>query len=347
MNILGIETSCDETAVAIVNDKKEIKSEFVLSQSEHSIYGGVVPEVAARAHLEHIDKMVKETLNSANMNFADLDAVAVTAGPGLIGGVMVGVMTAKAICASHNLPCIAVNHLEGHALTPRLTDDVKFPYLLLLLSGGHSQILAVEGVGKYKKLGSTLDDALGEAFDKTAKLLGLGYPGGPKIEKLAEQCQDIKAATKKFPLPKPLMGRDGADFSFSGLKTAVRLHIEKFGDDVPMNEAIDLCAAFQHTLNKVLQNRTQNAINIFKEIYGMDQKSHLVVSGGVAANKLIRQALQDLSTDNDMLFSAPPIRYCGDNAVMIAWAGIERFSIGISDELDFKARPRWPLDPDN
>lgn len=337
--MLGIETSCDETAVAIVTGARDIRANMVLSQQEHKTYGGVVPEVAARAHLNHIDGLIAGALEKSGMTLDDIDAIAVTAGPGLIGGVLVGAVTAKAIAAVRGLPILAVNHLEGHALTARLTDDVPFPYLLLLVSGGHSQILMVEDVGKYKRLGSTIDDAVGEAFDKTAKLMGLGYPGGPAVERMAAQCKDIKAARARFPLPRPMLGKDGCDFSFSGLKTAVRRLVEDLPPGaVPQETAADICASFQATVAEILVDRLENALDIAPA-------PSLVVAGGVAANKTLRAALEKLAAQRGLRFVAPPLNLCTDNAAMIAWAGIERFSRGLSDDINFPVHARWPLDP--
>lgn len=337
--MLGIETSCDETAVAIVTDARDIRANMVLSQQEHKTYGGVVPEVAARAHLNHIDSLIAGALEKSGMTLDDIDAIAVTAGPGLIGGVLVGAVTAKAIAAVRGLPILAVNHLEGHALTARLTDDVPFPYLLLLVSGGHSQILRVEDVGKYTRLGSTIDDAVGEAFDKTAKLMGLGYPGGPAVEKMAAQCKDIKQARARFPLPRPLLGKEGCDFSFSGLKTAVRRLVEDLPPGaVPQETAADICASFQATVAEILVDRLENALD-------MAPAPSLVVAGGVAANKTLRGALENLAAQRGLRFVAPPLNLCTDNAAMIAWAGIERFSRGLSDDINFPVHARWPLDP--
>jgi len=345
MIVLGIETSCDETAAAVVTADREILADEVLSQIEdHRPFGGVVPEVAARAHLELIDGLIDRAMNKAGIGFGDLDAVAATGGPGLIGGVMVGVMTAKAIAAVRNMPFIAVNHLEGHALTARLTDGLDFPYLLLLVSGGHCQLLIVDGVGEYKRLGTTIDDALGEAFDKTAKMLGLGYPGGPAVEKAA-----TSGDRERFDLPRPLKGRDGADFSFSGLKTKVRQTIEAMppGKLKPQDVA-DLCASFQAAVEDVLYDRTVNAIEAFLAVHSKPSvpPPALVVAGGVAANRAIRARLQLLAEEKGFQFVAPPSNLCTDNGVMIAWAGIERLRLGLSDDFDFQARPRWPLDPD-
>ncbi len=339
MLILGIETSCDETAAAIVSDKKEILSNIVLSQTtEHVPYGGVVPEIAARSHINHIDGVVEKALKEANCSFADLDAVAVTAGPGLIGGVIVGVMTAKAIASVHNKPFIAVNHLEGHALTARLTNDVPFPFLLLLVSGGHCQFLAVESVGKYDKLGGTVDDALGEAFDKVAKMLGLGYPGGPAVEALAKQGDE-----RAYSFSIPMKGREGCNLSFSGLKTNVRTQIQLLEHRAPLSEQqkADICASFQYTVGQSLHDRATNAIKAFKKDH--PDAKHFVLAGGVAANQYVRNALQTLCAEHDLELVAPPIKLCTDNAAMIAWAGLEHFKLGKKDALDFEPRARWPL----
>lgn len=339
MIVLGIETSCDETAAAIVTDAREIRADVVLSQlDDHTPYGGVVPEIAARAHLQHLDGLIRRAMDEAGLGFGDLDAVAATGGPGLIGGVIVGVMTAKAIAAARDLPFVAVNHLEGHALTARLTDDVAFPYLLLV-SGGHCQLLVVEGVGRYRRLGTTIDDAVGEAFDKTAKLLGLGYPGGPLVEKAAARASD----PGRFELPRPMVGRPGCDFSFSGLKTAVRRHVEGLASPLSPQDQADLAAAFQATVADVMADRCARAIRLFRQDH--PQGGALVVAGGVAANKALRARLQDLAAAEGLPFVAPPLRLCTDNAAMIAWAGIERFRLGQSDPLSFAPRPRWPLDP--
>lgn len=344
MIILGIETSCDETAAAIVNDKHEILSNHVLSQlKEHKAFGGVVPEIAARAHMDNLDKLIRAAMMDAGLGFEDLDGVAATCGPGLIGGVMVGMMAGKAIAAARGLPFIGVNHLEGHALTPRLTDKIEFPYLLLLISGGHTQILVTEGVGQYKRWGTTLDDAAGECFDKSAKLMGLPYPGGPEIQKIAAECKDPAAALKRFDLPCPMKGREEPDFSFSGLKTAVRTHIEKLPEgDLKREDIADLASAFQQTMALVLADRCENAIQRFKDEYSGDA---LVVSGGVAANTAIREQLANLASKHEMRLYAPPPGLCSDNAAMIAWAGLEILRGGTSHPLDFKSKPRWPLDP--
>lgn len=342
MLVLGIETSCDETAAAIVDDGRRILANVVLSQlDDHRPYGGVVPEIAARAHLVHLDGIVSDALSEAGLALSDLDAVAATAGPGLIGGVMIGATMGKAMALGANLPFVAVNHLEGHALTARLTDDVAFPYLLLLVSGGHCQLLAVDSVGHYERLGGTVDDAVGEAFDKTAKLLGLGYPGGPAVEAAAKAAGN----PDRFSLPRPMAGRPGCDFSFAGLKTAVRQAADKLpaGADGALDatDRADLAAAFQNAVADVIADRTRNAIRLFRETRGAG--GTLVVAGGVAANGTLRSALERLSTEEDIAFAAPPIKLCTDNAAMIAWAGLERFRLGLTDGLDFKPRPRWPL----
>jgi N6-L-threonylcarbamoyladenine synthase len=348
MNILGIETSCDETAAAIVTDGRAILSNLVLSQlEEHRVFGGVVPEIAARAHLDHLDRLILAAMADANLSFEDLDGIAATCGPGLIGGVMVGMMAGKAISAAHGKPFIAVNHLEAHALTPRLTDDLPFPYLLLLVSGGHTQILVAEGVGRYRHWGGTIDDALGECFDKSAKLMGLPYPGGPNLEKAALLCADPAIAIARFPLPRPMKGRKEPDFSFSGLKTAVRQHAENLpGEQLAMKDVADLACAFQTAVAEIMTERCARAITRFHDEYpNLPHRPALVVSGGVAANTVLRAALQKLADRSNMAFSAPPLALCGDNGAMIAWAGIEHLRLGHSDALDTPARPRWPLDP--
>lgn len=347
--LLGIETSCDETAVAVVREDGEILSNLVLSQlKEHEAFGGVVPEIAARAHLDHIDNLIKAAMQDANITFPDLNGIAATSGPGLIGGVMVGMMAGKAIAAAHDLPFIGVNHLEAHALTARLTDKVEFPYLVLLVSGGHTQLLIAEDVGIYKRLGTTIDDALGECFDKSAKLMGLPYPGGPNLEKMAARCTDHKRALEKFSLPTPLKGREGCDFSFSGLKTAVRNNVEKLPEgDLKQQDIADLCHSFQITVGNVLKDRCHNAIERFLENYPQGTKPPtLVVCGGVAANKHIRAVLQDLTQGAKMDFIAPPLHLCSDNGAMIAWVGLEKLKCNMTDTLDIAARPRWPLDPE-
>ncbi|MCA9267755.1 MAG: tRNA (adenosine(37)-N6)-threonylcarbamoyltransferase complex transferase subunit TsaD [Rhodobacteraceae bacterium] len=345
MRVLGIETSCDETAAAVVaidpSGEAQILSHAVASQiGEHRPFGGIVPEVAARAHLAHLDGLIRRAMGEAKLDFTALDGVAATAGPGLIGGVLVGVTTAKSIAVVHRKPFIAVNHLEGHALTARLTDNVAFPYLLLLVSGGHCQLLAVEGVGRYRRLGTTVDDAAGEAFDKVAKMLGLGYPGGPAIENAAK-----RGDAKRFDLPRPMKGKPGCDFSFSGLKTAVRAAAETLPPG-PLSETDvnDIAAGFQAAVVDSVIDRVGRAFDRFADTYPRGRT--LVVAGGVAANTALRAALESLSVKRGFAFVAPPVALCTDNAVMIAWAGVERLRLGLTDPLDFKARPRWPLDPD-
>jgi len=340
MFVLGIETSCDETAAAIVTGEREILADVVLSQlDEHRPYGGVVPEIAARSHLQHVDRLVAEAMRRAQKSFAELDAIAVTGGPGLIGGVIVGVMTAKALALAAGKPFLAVNHLEGHALTARLTHAIDFPYLLLLVSGGHCQVLAVEGVGRYTRLGTTIDDAAGEAFDKVAKMTGLGYPGGPAVEKAAA-LGDVS----RFVLPRPMKGKPGCDFSFSGLKNAVRLLVESLPRPLGPQDAADVCAAFQAAVADSVADRVKKAITVFKARW--PQGGHLVVAGGVAANTALRQTLIRIGSETGLEFLAPPLNLCTDNAAMIAWAGVERLRLGLVDDLSFAPRPRWPLDPD-
>jgi N6-L-threonylcarbamoyladenine synthase len=345
MKILGIETSCDETAAAVVDSDKNILSDIVLTQlEEHSVFGGVVPEIAARSHLEHIDKVIAAALKDADCSFDDLDGIAATCGPGLIGGVMVGMMSGKAIASAHNIPFIAINHLEAHALTPRLTNDVPFPYLLMLVSGGHTQILIAEDVGKYSLLAKTLDDALGECFDKSAKAMGLPFPGGPHLEKLARKCADKNSALERFALPRPMKGRKELDFSFSGLKTAVRTHIDKLpAGTLQAADMADMAFSFEAAVCDVLQDRVKRAIDTYQSMYP-DAVHSFVVSGGVAANLSIRSAMQTLCDQKQTRFFVPPIKLCADNGVMIAWAGIENMKRGNTNNLDFAAQPRWPLD---
>ena len=330
--VLGIESSCDETAAALVDSDRRIIAQRIASQDDaHRPYGGVVPEIAARAHAERLTPLIAATLADAGMTLADVDAVAATAGPGLIGGVMVGLVTAKALAMAADKPLIAINHLEGHALSPRLADaSLQFPYLLLLVSGGHCQLLLVKGVGKYQRLATTIDDALGEAFDKTAKILGLGYPGGPAVERLA-----LQGNPKAVRLPRPLLGSAEPHFSFAGLKSAVLRAKEAM--ETSYTDA-DLAAAFQQAALDCVLDRTAKALTT------IDKPTALVVAGGVAANQTIRAGLERLAARHGLPFVAPPLALCTDNAAMIAWAGIER--LGQSDPLDFVARPRWPLDPD-
>ncbi len=329
MLILGLESSCDETAAAIVTGDRQVLSHALAGQEEaHRPYGGVVPEIAARAHVDVIGPLVTRALREAEVTLAEIDAVAATAGPGLIGGVMVGLVTGKALAHAAGKPLVAVNHLEGHALSPRLADpDLQFPYLLLLVSGGHCQLLLVEGVGAYRRLATTIDDAAGEAFDKTAKLLGLGFPGGPAVERAAKDGDP-----KAVPLPRPLTGTKEPHFSFAGLKAAVARAV---GTASPA----DLSASFQQAVIDCLVDRTKRAIG---RALGA---TALVVAGGVAANGAVRGALEQLAHAHDLRFVAPPLWLCTDNAAMIAWAGAERFAAGLTDPLDTLARPRWPLDP--
>jgi N6-L-threonylcarbamoyladenine synthase len=338
LTILGLETSCDETAAAIVRGRPPgpgaILSNIVFSQNEaHAPYGGVVPEIASRAHLEILDGEIERALSEANLAWNDIDAVAATAGPGLIGGVMVGLTTAKALALGLTKPLIAVNHLAGHALTARLTAGVAFPFLLLLVSGGHCQLLAVADVDDYRLYGATMDDAVGEAFDKTAKILGLPYPGGPNVEARARHGN-----AKAYALPRPLLGRDGMDFSFSGLKTAVRQLASQGGLNVD-----DACASFQAAVIDILRDRTQQALVKFRADFPENTRPSLVVAGGVAANQAIGSALKDLAQRHGFEISVPPPAYCTDNAAMIAWAGLERFALGKRDPLDVSPRARWPL----
>ena len=333
MIVLGLESSCDETAAAVVTADKEILANVVLSQTDaHAPFGGVVPEIAARAHVTEMDRLVDQAMTTAGIDYSDLSAVAATAGPGLIGGVLVGLVTVTGI------PLIGVNHLEGHALTARLCDDVPFPYLLLLVSGGHSQVLVVEGVGRYRRIGTTIDDAVGEAFDKTAKMLALGFPGGPAVERAA-----LKGNPDRFGFPRPMKGREGCNFSFSGLKTALRQAREKLGDAATEADISDLAASFQKAAVESLIDRLGNALNIFIQDYGLG--GSLVVAGGVAANQYLKGSLQTLADDAGIRLVVPPAKLCTDNGAMIAWAGIERLNAGFTDTLDLAARARWPLDP--
>ncbi len=375
--ILGIETSCDETAASVVrrhgDGRGEILSNVVLSQvKDHAPYGGVVPEVAARAHIHHLDRIVAKAMADAKLGYADLSAISATAGPGLSGGLIVGLTMAKGIAFARGLPFLAINHLEGHALTPRLLGHLAFPYLLLLISGGHTQFQLVRGVGDYKRLGTTIDDALGEAFDKTAKLLGLGYPGGPLVENYA-----TRGNANRFDLPRPLRGRAGCDFSFSGLKTAVRETAEDLGTLTEQDKA-DLCASFQKAVAETVQDRLRRAFAMFcGEVRPPSPFGHfpnklrktrgdfspnllgeypeggrgalphsptLVVGGGVAANKALRAMLEATSMAHGFTLSVPPFHLCTDNAAMIAWAAAERLALGLSDEQNAPVRPRWPLD---
>ncbi len=339
LTILGIETSCDETATAIVRRDREgngsIISNIVRSQfKDHEAFGGVVPEIAARAHVQVLDRLIEAALAEANLKFSDLNGIAATAGPGLIGGLLVGLVTAKAVALVHNLPLAAVNHLEGHALTVGLTEGLHPPYLLLLVSGGHTEFLQVTGPFEYQKLGGTIDDALGEAFDKVAKMLSLGFPGGPAVERAA-----VRGDPHRFALPRPLMGREKPDFSFSGLKTAVR-HTALAHAPLRDQDVSDLCASFQAAAAETLRDRLRAAFRIYD---GAGLPKRLVAAGGVAANRTLRNALLKECESFDYSFHAPPASFCTDNAAMIAWAGACRLSAGYADGLDVGARARWPI----
>ena len=343
--VLGIETSCDETAAAVVartpDGRGRILSNVVRAQWEqHRRYGGVVPEIAARAHVECLDAIIAEALREAGVAFPGLDAVAVTAGPGLIGGLIVGVTTASAIALVHKLPLVAVNHLEAHALTVGLTYGLRPPYLLLLVSGGHTQLLVVHDVGRYRRLGTTIDDALGEAFDKTAKLLGLGFPGGPAVEQAARQGR-----ADRFDLPRPMLGRAEPHFSFAGLKTAVRHQAQALAP-LRDKDIADLCAAFEAAVADSVADRVRKAMAIMQETPGAAQARHLVVAGGVAANQSLCRALAAVAAGAGYELHVPPPALCTDNAAMVAWAGAERLARGWVDGLGVAARARWPLDPD-
>jgi tRNA N6-adenosine threonylcarbamoyltransferase len=340
MIVLGIETTCDETAAAVVqrfdDGHGRILSNVVLSQiAEHAAFGGVVPEIAARAHVEVLDAVIANAMTQAGRDYDAIDGVAAAAGPGLIGGVIVGLTTAKAIALVKNKPLLAVNHLEAHALTARLTDRVAFPYCLFLASGGHTQIVAVRGVGNYVRLGTTQDDAIGEAFDKTAKLLGLGYPGGPHVEK--EACGNAV----RFTLPRPMHGRKDADFSLSGLKTALRLEAEKIAP-LSDQDVADLCAAFQQAIVDVVFDRLRAGLLLFRARFGMP--TALVAAGGVVANQAVRKVLNRLAFEVGTTLVLPPPELCTDNGAMIAWTGCERLALGLTDPLNIAPRARWPLD---
>jgi len=342
MRVLGIETTCDETAAGVVrlrpDGSGEILADEVMSQiAAHAAFGGVVPEIAARAHVEIVDSLIERALAQAHLTVRDLDGVAAAAGPGLIGGVLVGLMAAKGIALAIGKPLIAVNHLEAHALTARLTAGIGFPYLILLASGGHTQILAVKGVGDFLRLGATMDDAIGEAFDKTAKLLGLPYPGGPAVESAAKggDCE-------RFSLPRPMMGRPNADFSLSGLKTAVR-HAAEAAAPLRPRDIADICASFQTAVVDVVEDRMRMGVKLFRERLDRSPEA-VVIAGGVAANAALRQALGRFCVEAGLPMAAPPQKLCTDNGAMIAWAGIERLRLGLTDSLDVAARPRWPLD---
>lgn len=341
--VLGIETTCDETAAAVVerlaDGSGRILSNIVRSQiAEHAPFGGVVPEIAARAHVDMLDGIIAAAMKEAGIGFAQLDAVAAAAGPGLIGGVIVGLTTAKAIALVHRTPLIAVNHLEAHALTPRLTAPLPFPYCLFLASGGHTQIVAVLGVGHYVRLGTTVDDAMGEAFDKVAKMLDLPYPGGPQVERAAAQGDP-----QRFPFPRPMLGRPDANFSLSGLKTAVRNEASRIVPLEPQDIA-DLCASFQAAVLDVTADRIAAGLRLFQERFGPPRA--LVAAGGVASNRAVRGALQDIAAKAQTTLIIPPPALCTDNGAMIAWAGAERLALGLVDEMATAPRARWRLDED-
>lgn len=345
MLVLGIETTCDETAAAVVrvgaDGRGTVLSNIVRTQiADHAPYGGVVPEIAARAHVEIADRVTAEALGVAGVGAGDLDAVAAAGGPGLVGGVLVGLTTAKAMALVLGKPLVAVNHLEAHALTARLTDDVAFPFLLLLVSGGHTQLLAVRGVGDYAKLGTTIDDAIGEAFDKVAKLLGLPYPGGPEVERRA-----TTGDPRRFAFPRPLHGRPEPDFSLSGLKTAVRMAAEDLravSGTLSVQDVADLCASFQAAVADMVADRCRQAIRLFRARHG--EPTALVVAGGVGANQTLKTVLQKTADEARLQLVVPPPKLCTDNGAMIAWAGAERLRLGLSDPLGVAPRARWPLD---
>jgi N6-L-threonylcarbamoyladenine synthase len=344
LTVLGIETSCDETAAAVVRrdarGRGEILANVVRAQLDlHAAYGGVVPEIAARAHVDLLNPAIKQALTEANLDAPEVDGVAAAAGPGLIGGLIVGVTTGKAMALGLGKPFLAINHLEAHALSAGLTDALRFPYLFLLVSGGHTQLLIVKDVGAYERLGTTLDDALGEAFDKAAKLLGLGYPGGPEVERHATQG---KASIK---LPRPMMGRPEPHFSLAGLKTALR---QEATARAPLSEQeiADLCASFQEAVADVVRDRTARAMELYEARLGPGAQKALVVAGGVAANQRLRAALEEIASVRGFRLVVPPPALCTDNAAMIAWAGAERLARGLVDDMAAPARARWPLDPD-
>ena len=341
ITFLGIETSCDETAAAVIRENDEgtadILSNIVSSQiEEHKKFGGVVPELAARAHLENIEYIIDTALKESGTTINEIDGVAATAGPGLIVCLTVGLNIGKSIAAFSNKPLIGVNHLEGHALSPGLNEKIKFPYLLLLISGGHSQYLIVKDVNEYEQLGTTIDDALGEAFDKTAKMLDLGYPGGPNVEKFSKEGDE-----NFYKLPEPIINKAGCNLSFAGLKTAVLRESKKINGDVKLK--YNLAASFQKTINKILYKKTKIAVEIFKE-KTKKENFQLIVAGGVAANKTIRENLTQLSNEMNFEIIYPDLKFCGDNASMIAWAGIQRFKKNLIDDLNITAKSRWPLD---
>jgi len=340
--ILGIESSCDETAAAILrldkNGNPEILSSIIASQDDiHRPYGGVVPEIAARAHMGKVDTIINQAVSEAQCHYTDLSAIAATSGPGLIGGVITGLLTAKGLALSLGIPLIAVNHLEGHALSPRLAAPCPFPYLLLLVSGGHTQLLSVNGLGDYNRLGSTIDDAAGEAFDKTAKVMGLGFPGGPHLEAIAAKGDDMSIS-----LPRPLSGKPHANFSFAGLKTATARAYE--ASDKSLNAKQNIAASFQRAVCDVFTERTAKAMNMFIKAHSVEDEKRFVVAGGVAANKTVRASLEALCTAHGFTLNAPPLKFCTDNAAMIALVGAEKFAAKQFNDLAVPARPRWPLD---
>ncbi|HQS84829.1 MAG TPA: tRNA (adenosine(37)-N6)-threonylcarbamoyltransferase complex transferase subunit TsaD [Alphaproteobacteria bacterium] len=335
--MLGIETSCDETSIAIVSeDRRILSNQIYTQQKDHVSFGGVVPELAARAHLERLPILLKEALQEADLVLQDLSGIAVTGGPGLMGGVLMGVLYAKAIAATLHKPFLAINHLEAHALTIRLTEEIPFPYLLLLVSGGHTQFLWTEGIGRYKLLGASLDDAAGEAFDKIAKLLNLGYPGGPALEKSARLGNP-----ERFDLPRPLLRTPHCNFSFSGLKTAVLKKVEALPHPLTLQDKNDMAASFQKAVGDTLIDRCQNAFKVCK---AFKSSFPFVVAGGVASNLYLKQKLELLANEHHLPLKVPPLKLCTDNGAMVAWAGIERLKQGLEDSLDFSPRPRWPLE---
>lgn len=343
--VLGLETSCDETAAAVVcrgaDGRGAILANVVRSQfDEHRAFGGIVPEIAARAHVACLDVVIADAMRQAGLTFHQLDAVAATTGPGLNSGLIVGAVTGKTLALAHGKRFLAINHLEAHALTVGLTEHRKPPYLMLLVSGGHTQLLFVKGVGEYVRLGTTIDDALGEAFDKTAKLLGLGFPGGPEVAKYAAQGDG-----SRFALPRPLVGRKEAHFSFAGLKTAVR-QLAKSLEPIDNQTLADICASFEVAVTDTVKDRVQTAMVLSEPLWSLETPRALVVAGGVAANVRLRRTLEDLCREAGYKLSVPPVALCTDNGAMIAWAGAERFHLGRSDPLDSVVRPRWPLDPD-
>ncbi len=343
--VLGLETSCDETAAAVVrrapDGRGEILANVVRSQwDEHRAFGGVVPEIAARAHVACLDVLIEDAMRQAKLSLCQLDAIAATTGPGLNSGLIVGAVTGKTLALAHSKPFLAINHLEAHALTVGLTENRRPPYLMLLVSGGHTQLLFVKGVGNYVRLGTTIDDALGEAFDKTAKLLGLGFPGGPDVAKHA-----ARGDGNRFALPRPLVGRKDAHFSFAGLKTAVR-QLAKSLEPIDDQTLADICASFEVAVTDTVKDRVRTAMVLSEPLWSECSQRALVVAGGVAANVRLREALDALCAETGYDLSVPPIALCTDNGAMIAWAGAERLNLGESDPLDSLVRPRWPLDPD-